>query len=293
MEINGIVLLDKPQGRTSHDMVNAIRRLAGTRRVGHTGTLDPIATGVLPIVIGNATKAAEILTCETKEYEAELIFGAATDTGDCEGEIIKSGRIDISETEIEAAADSLKGNMQQIPPMYSAKKHNGRKLYELAREGKTVEREPVRITVYDVSVISVNPAEHSARIRVSCSKGTYIRALCEELGERIGTCAYMSALRRTASGSFKISECRTLSELAQMAEEGRFQDSVIPVDKLFGYEKITLSDKQSQRIKNGVFVSHPGISDGERYSVYASGGEFIALADCIDGRLHIYKSFWT
>lgn len=293
LEINGIVLLDKPQGRTSHDMVNEIRRLAGTRRVGHTGTLDPLATGVLPIAVGSATKAAELLTCEAKEYEAELIFGAATDTGDCEGRIIRTGKSDVSEPEAVSVVNGMKGKMQQIPPMYSAKKQNGRKLYELAREGKTVERMPVEITIHDIEVTSFNYPEHSAKIKVKCSKGTYIRVLCEEIGQRLGTCAYMNSLRRTASGSFDISMCRTLSEISGLSENGCFQECILPLSELFDYDKISLSGKQTERFKNGVFVSHPNISNGGRYCVYSDKGEFMAIGDCIEDRLRVYKSFWS
>ncbi len=289
MEINGIILLDKPGGKTSHDMVYEMRRIAGTRRVGHTGTLDPMATGVLPMCIGSATKASDMLMSEKKEYIAELILGKQTDTGDCEGQVIFEGEEVCDEDKIKEAVMSFVGEQLQVPPMYSAKKQGGKKLYELAREGITVEREPAKINIFNIEVISI--CKNVVNIRVCCSKGTYIRVLCEDIGKKLGTYAYMNKLRRTASGEFEISMCKTPEELKKLAEENRLEEVLIPVSELFDYEKIKLSDKQSARFKNGVFVSHPGIENGALYRVFDNEGEFLAVAECVDGRLRIKKSF--
>ena len=288
MDLNGIILLDKPNGKTSHDMVYEMRRIAGTRRVGHTGTLDPLATGVLPMCVGSATKASDMLMSEKKEYIAELILGKQTDTGDCEGQVIFEGEEVCDAEKIKEAVMSFVGEQLQVPPMYSAKKQGGKKLYELAREGITVEREPVKINIYDIEVIDI--FQNVVSIRVSCSKGTYIRVLCEDIGKKLGTFAYMNKLRRTASGEFTIDMCKTPEELKKLADENRLEEVLIPVSELFDYEKISLSDKQSARFKNGVFVSHPHIENGVLYRVFDNEGEFLAVAECVDGRLRIKKS---
>jgi len=289
LELNGIILLDKPCGKTSHDMVYELRRLAGTRRVGHTGTLDPLATGVLPMCIGSATKASDMLMSEKKEYIAELILGAQTDTGDCEGKVLFTGEKSFPEDKIKDAVLSFKGEQLQIPPMYSAKKQGGKKLYELAREGITIEREPVPINIYSIEALDIS--KNCVTIRVCCSKGTYIRVLCEDIGKKLGTYAYMNKLRRISSGEFNIDNCKTPEELKQLAEENRLHEVLIPVSELFDYKKITLSEKQSDRFKSGVFVSHPGIEEGILYRVFDDKGEFFAVAVCVDGRLRIKKSF--
>ncbi len=291
MEYNGVVLLNKPMGPTSHDMIYELRRIFSTKRVGHTGTLDPMATGVLPVCIGNATKASDMLLCEKKEYIAGIKFGISTDTGDITGNVVsENGFMPDSEALI-SVLEEFKGKQMQVPPMYSAKKVNGKKLYDLAREGKTVEREPVPIEIYDIELVGEDRLQNSYSVRVLCSKGTYVRVLCEDIGKKLGTPACMSSLVRTASGDFRIESTYTVNELKEAAEKGTLSETLIPTAKLFSYPEITLSKKQSERMKNGVFVSHPGISDGMVYRVFDSDGVFFAIAECINGRLKIIKSF--
>ncbi|MBQ7974811.1 MAG: tRNA pseudouridine(55) synthase TruB [Clostridia bacterium] len=291
MEYNGVVLLNKPMGPTSHDMIYELRRIFSTKRVGHTGTLDPMATGVLPVCIGNATKASDMLLCEKKEYIAGIKFGISTDTGDITGNVVsENGFMPDSEALI-SVLEEFKGKQMQVPPMYSAKKVNGKKLYDLAREGKTVEREPVPIEIYDIELVGEDRLQNSYSVRVLCSKGTYVRVLCEDIGKKLGTPACMSSLVRTASGDFRIESTYTVNELKEAAEKGTLSETLIPTAKLFSYPEITLSEKQSERMKNGVFVSHPGISDGMVYRVFDSDGVFFAIAECINGRLKIIKSF--
>lgn len=291
MDYNGIILLNKEQGPTSHDMVYEMRRIFNTRKVGHTGTLDPMATGVLPICIGNATKASDMLLCEKKEYIAEIKFGFCTDTGDITGSIIQTSDYIPDIESVTSAAHSMCGQIMQTPPMYSAKKQNGKKLYELARSGQVVERAAVPVEIYSAEVLGEGEKENTYSIKFSCSKGTYIRVLCEDIGKKLNACACMSALCRTASGDFRIENSHTVSELKEMSESNKLSELLIPTCELFDYNKITLNPKQSDRMKNGVFVSHPEIKDGEKYRVFDSDNTFFAVARCVDGRLRIEKSF--
>lgn len=290
-EINGIILLDKPVGISSHDAVGRMRKIFSTKRIGHTGTLDPLASGVLPMCIGSATKAAEMLICDNKAYSAQMVLGMTTDTGDCDGEVLTECRVDVKESDIISAAKSFIGITEQIPPMYSAKKIGGKKLYELARAGITVERKPEKITIDELTVTDINLDDFTVSFHVRCSKGTYIRVLCEDIGRMLGCGAYMNALRRTQSGAFSVEKCHTIDEINSIVSSGRTDELLIPTDTLFSDDKIFLSEKQSSRFKNGVFVSHPKIKDGEHYRVYGSEKEFVALAKCVEGRLRILKRF--
>ena len=290
MEFNGIILLNKPQGPTSHDMIYEMRRIFRTRKVGHTGTLDPLATGVLPVCIGNATKASDMLLAEKKEYVAELVFGFCTDTGDITGTVTEKNSVIPTEEEVENTVGGFVGEIMQTPPMYSAKKQDGKKLYELAREGQVVERKAVPVTVYESEFLGRGALENSYRVRFLCSKGTYIRVLCEDIGKRLGSLAVMSSLCRISSGNFRLENAYTPDQLKIMSDTELF-NCLIKTEDLFDFKKIYLSAKQSDRMKNGVFVSHPEISDGNKYSVYDSNGVFFAVAECIDGRLRIKKSF--
>ena len=287
MDISGIVLIDKPIFKSSHDIVNEVRRIFKTKRVGHTGTLDPLATGVLPVLIGNATKASDMLVCDNKEYVAEAVLGMTTDTGDCEGEVLTDCGVCLTEEEIKAAIESFRGDYYQIPPMYSAKKKDGKKMYDLARAGITIDREPVKVEIFDIEAVSIDIENYVVTFRVNCSKGTYIRTLCEDIGLCLGAGAYMNKLRRTKSGLFAEADCVMLEELRSNPER-----YVLPIDSVFDYDKIYLSEKQAEHFKNGVFVSHNEISNGETYRIYDQSGKFLALAVCKDGRLRIKKSLW-
>ncbi len=291
--MDGVIILDKPFGKTSHDMVYFVRRLTGIKKVGHTGTLDPAATGVLPICIGKATKAADMLTFSDKCYRAEIIFGMTTDTQDAEGQILSECPFVSTEEEVKKTIKRFVGEIEQLPPMYSAIKVNGRRLYELARNGIEVERKKRRITIYSIDIVELDMKEGRAVIDVSCSKGTYIRTLCEDIGIALGCGAYMNTLRRTKSGMFTIDESFTQSEVLAIKETASLESIVIPVDRLFDdLDKVVLNDKQSKRVIDGVRVSANGIVDGKQYRVYDTHNVFLCVSTAKDGRLVLDKSFW-
>lgn len=286
---NGVVIVDKPQGKTSHDVVGMLRRIYKTRRVGHTGTLDPLATGVIPVCIGNATRAADMLTAADKRYTAELMLGKRTDTLDIEGEVLQTSTVNVSESEVRACIEGFIGEQDQLPPMYSAIKKNGRKLYELAREGKTVEREPRKIKIYTINIEKIELPY--VVIDVHCSKGTYIRSLCDDIGTALGCGAVMTALRRTETAGFKIDDAYTIEQLDGME---RPEDALMPTDMLFSeMPEIRLNEKQEKSIVNGVHMTWRSGKEGQRYRLYAPSGRFLCVSEIKDGRLALVKSFWS
>lgn len=230
--ISGILIIDKPQGVTSHDMVGLCRKLYGTRKVGHAGTLDPMATGVLVMLIGRAAKASDFLLEKIKTYETTLRFGIATDTQDVTGEAIASSDTAPTKEELEAALPSFRGEILQIPPMYSALKRNGQKLYDLARQGIEIEREARPVTVHELELTDFRPADGEADLTVTCSKGTYIRTLCHDIGERLGCHGTMAALRRTKAGMFTLSCAVTPDALREMSEADR-DALLLPIEDAF------------------------------------------------------------
>lgn len=285
--MNGIIIIDKPAGRTSHDIVYDIRRLTGVKKVGHTGTLDPMATGVLPICIGNATKAADMLTLSDKSYIAELVLGKTTDTQDAEGKVLTECEVTCTEAEIREAVSSFVGEIEQIPPMYSAVKQNGKKLYELARKGIEVERKSRCVTINSIDVLEINGTH--VTIDVSCSKGTYIRTLCEDIGKKLGIGAYMNTLRRTKTGCFSIKKSHTLEEI----EKEDIKKFLLPVDKMFmEYPFIVLNEKQVKSVVNGVRMTYNGI-EGQTYRLYDEEDRFLCISEMENGRLKLVKSFWN
>ncbi len=289
--MNGIIILDKPVGKTSHDMVYAMRKLTGVKKVGHTGTLDPMAAGVLPMCIGNATKAADMLTLSDKEYIAELVLGMTTDTQDADGEVLTECEVNCGEDEIRDAVTGFAGEIEQIPPMYSAIKRNGKKLYELARKGIEVERKSRKVTINSIKILEINGER--VTIDVSCSKGTYIRTLCEDIGIRLHTGAYMNTLRRVKTGPFTIDESHTLKELREMKDNGCLEDVIIPVDRMFmEYPEIILNRKQVKSVTNGVRMTYNG-KEGQSYRVYDENKRFLCISKIVDGKLKLEKSFWN
>ena len=290
--MNGIIVIDKPKGRTSHDMVSFMRRMTHIRRIGHTGTLDPMATGVLPVCIGSAAKAADMLTLSDKCYRAELILGRTTTTLDSEGEITGEYEVSVTDDEIRGAILGFVGEIEQIPPMYSAIKRDGKKLYELAREGVEIEREPRRVTINSIDIAEIDGSR--IVIDVSCSKGTYIRTLCDDIGKRLGTGAYMSALRRTKTGCFTLENAYTTEQIEEMAEGGRLEAALTSVDALFGcYDAIYLNEKQTRSIKNGVRMSWRGKREGQLLRLYDNNRQFICVSQIENERLKLVKSFWS
>lgn len=229
--INGIINVYKEQGYTSHDVVAKIRGIVHQKKVGHTGTLDPAAEGVLPVCLGKATRVADFLTGETKTYETVMLLGTDTDTQDTTGTVLRQADVTCTEEEVSAVIRSFEGDQMQVPPMYSAKKINGRKLYELAREGKTIEREARPVHFYEIRVLSFDLPR--VTMRVTCSRGTYIRTLCHDIGEKAGCGGCMERLTRTRVGSFEESDAVTLRRIARLAGEGRLRDVLKPVDSIF------------------------------------------------------------
>lgn len=290
--MNGIIIIDKPMGCTSHDMVYVMRKLTGIKKVGHTGTLDPMATGVLPVCIGNATKVADMLTLSDKRYMAELVLGRTTDTQDADGKVLTECAVNCTEEEIRAAVMSFVGEIEQVPPMYSAIKQNGKKLYELARQGIEVERKSRRITIHSIDILKIDG--NHVTIDVSCSKGTYIRTLCEDIGKKLGVGAYMNTLRRTKTGPFSIEESHTVEDVEKLKENGQLESVMIPVDRMFEeYLKITLNPKQVKSVTNGMAMTYRGGAEGQTYRVYDENGKFLCISKITDGRLKLEKSFWN
>ena len=229
--INGIIVVHKEAGYTSHDVVAKMRGICGQKKIGHTGTLDPQATGVLPVCLGSATKLCDMLADRDKEYVAGLLLGVETDTQDTTGRILAEHPVEVSREEVCAGALSFVGEYLQVPPMYSALKVDGKKLYELARAGREVERKARPVTIHALEVCSCSPPE--AVLRVSCSKGTYIRTLCADLGEKLGCGGVMSSLVRTRVGNFCLEEALTLGQLQELRDRGELAGAVRPVDSMF------------------------------------------------------------
>ncbi|MBX3281340.1 MAG: tRNA pseudouridine(55) synthase TruB [Acidobacteria bacterium] len=250
--MDGVLIIDKPAGPTSHDVVNRVRRIFQTRKVGHTGTLDPFATGVMVVLVGKATRLAKFVDKADKEYEAELRFGISTDTGDLTGKPLgEMRRNSVSFAEISEVLDQFRGEIMQTPPMFSAKKVDGKKLYELARLGKEIERKPVTVTIREIKVMTkgTEPCEVH-RIRVSCSAGTYIRTLAEDIAKALGTAAHLTALRRTASGRFSIKESVQLDALAEDTDPIRH---LLPIETLVAeLPRFTLSKERERMTLNGL-----------------------------------------
>lgn len=291
-ELNGIVVINKEKGYTSHDVVNVVRKALGTRKVGHTGTLDPNASGVLPICVGKSTKACDLITFSDKEYIAEVRLGITTDTYDIWGNVISECDVNITKEELLCAISHFTGEISQIPPMYSAIKQNGKKLYELARQGIEVERKARKITIYECELLEFSGDVF--KIRVSCSKGTYIRSLCYDIGEYLGCGASMTSLIRTRSSVFTLDGAYTLDELKKMAEEKGPKAVLSSVDMVFDmYPKAQITDIVKDRLLNGA-LSRVGLSVGT-YRVYDPSNAFVGLAEVFEGEkgnvIKIVKAF--
>ncbi|WP_404450106.1 tRNA pseudouridine(55) synthase TruB [Sutcliffiella horikoshii] len=272
--MDGILILNKPKGFTSHDCVFKVRKILKTKKVGHTGTLDPEVTGVLPICIGRATKVVEFLTAEQKTYVAEVTIGTATTTEDQTGEVVEEKRVDnpISKEQILSVLQQLKGEIEQTPPMYSAVKIKGKKLYEYAREGKVIDRPSRKVTIHDIFLTSdITYEEEKRQVRfsfqVNCSKGTYVRTLAVQIGELLGYPAHMSYLTRVSSGDFTIDQAITLEQLSELAENGLVDDYLLPMEKaLSSLPKLEISDKVAEKVYNGAVLPYPeNISESKEY----------------------------
>ena len=284
--MNGIIIFDKPQEWTSNDVVSRLRRVFNTRRIGHGGTLDPMATGVLPVFVGRATRGVEFFEHAEKTYEAVLQLGLTTDTEDTSGTVLEEKEVHISETDFLGSLPQFRGKIMQVPPMYSALKINGQKLVDLARKGKTVERQPREIEIFELECLEFTGT--TARLRVRCSKGTYIRTLCKDIGEALGCGGCMAALRRVQAGEYTIAEAIPLMELLEAQNPEKYLRAV---DTMFrNYPEVRLTPNQEKRCRNGATFSVK-LEDGT-YRAYSQTGEFLMLAKVEVGVMSTIKSFY-
>ena len=290
--MQGILIVDKPTDWTSFDVIAKLRGILGTRKLGHSGTLDPMATGVLPVFCGGASKAVDLQLDHTKAYRAVLRLGQRTDTGDVTGTVLEIAPVTAGEQELLAVLPQFLGPRMQTPPMYSAVKINGQPLYKLAREGKTVERKARPIEILDIRYEG-SPAENEYALTVKCSKGTYIRVLLEEIAEAMGQKGTMSALRRVAAGVYSEADAHTLEEIQAAKDAGpeALQALMLPVESVFASLPLLVADEQvEQHLYNGCPTSRYPAADG-RYRVRNAGGQFLGLANVVNGVLKVEKLF--
>ncbi len=286
--MDGVINIYKPAGITSFDVVRKVKKVCGIKKVGHTGTLDPLATGVLPVCVGKATKIVDYIMNDFKIYNAVLKLGEVTDTYDKEGKILSSSPVKVSEEEIKKAVFSFEGEINQVPPMYSALKVNGKKLYELARQGIEIERKERQITIYKIDIVSIESPFVS--IKVKCSKGTYIRSLCYDIGNYLSCGAYMWSLERESTGSFKKENSIMLDELSSE----NIDKFILPLDKALDmYEKITVLNSMEKLLINGAEIGDPRlippINEGEIKRVYLENGNFIGIGLRLNNKFKITK----
>ena len=285
--MDGIVIVDKPQDWTSQDVVSKLRGVFKTRRIGHGGTLDPMATGVLPVFVGRATRGVEFFEHAEKTYETVLRLGMTTDTEDITGTVLTEQEAFVTGDILETVLERFRGEILQVPPMYSAIKVNGQKLYDLARKGREVERQPRPVTIHELTLLSMDA--DGIHLRVRCSKGTYIRTLCKDIGEALGCGGCMAALRRVQAGEYTIEKSVPLQTLIDSEDPGQY---LLPVDSMFkAYPAVTLTEKQEKCCRNGVAFTC-NLSEGT-YRVYDQKGEFLALSHIVEGKLTTIKSFWS
>ena len=299
--MNGVLNVYKEQGFTSHDVVAKLRGILKTKKIGHTGTLDPDAVGVLPVCIGKATKLCDLITDWGKTYEAVMLLGTTTDTLDISGKIVAQSEVNVSEVDVLKACNEFIGEYEQIPPMYSALKYNGQKLYELARKGIEIERKPrtVHINTLRVNDINLSDKQKTVTITVDCSKGTYIRSLCDDIGKKLGCGACMMKLTRTRVGKFMLDDTLTLNQISALVLKGEIEDRITCIDKIFSdYQEITFAEEYSRYLHNGNKMSgeqipaDAAISDNEKYRVYDSDKCFIGVYEFQDEVLYPVKIFY-
>lgn len=296
--MNGIICIDKPQGFTSFDVIGKLRGILKMRRLGHSGTLDPMATGVLPVFVGHATKACGILPDERKAYIADFRLGQVSDTLDCTGTIFETHEFSgITEEQVRSQLSQFVGDIDQIPPMYSAVSVDGKRLYELARAGKTVERKARRVHVDAVTLTAFDPETGEGTLEIRCGSGVYVRTILHDLGQALGCGAVMTALRRTMSNGLPIERCFTFEQIQQLAQEGRLAEAIIPIGAVFAsLPEIRLNEKQTMHYRNGVKLGlsqlKGQITDADRYAVYGKSEGFLgtALADRNENCLRVERN---
>ncbi len=285
---NGIIVINKPQGWTSMDVCAKLRGIFREKRVGHAGTLDPMATGVLPVFLGRATRAVEFASESQKEYIIGLKLGVITNTQDTTGEVLEKRPVEVTPDQLEAAMEPFRGDIEQVPPMYSAIKINGKKLYELARKGREVERKPRPVTIYSMT-LEEQLSSDTFLLRVRCSKGTYMRTLCHDIGAVLGCGGTMCSLQRTMAAGFDLSRSVSLEEV-QQAEDPL--SLLLPVEAYFADRPaIALPPEEERKVRNGMTLVRPDLAPGE-YRVYGGNEIFLALCEARNGKLFTVKSFF-
>ncbi len=295
--MNGIICVNKPQDFTSFDVVAKLRGILKIKRLGHGGTLDPMATGVLPVFVGTATKACDIMPDNSKSYIAGFRLGQTSDTQDVTGEILSTSDKKISFEALEAVLPEFSGKIMQLPPMYSAVQVNGQRLYDLARKGVEIERTPREIEVSSIKILQYDEEKREGSVEIHCGKGTYIRTIINDIGEVLGCGGIMTSLVRTSSGGFNINECYTFEEIQKARDEDRLAELILPIERVFEkLPKLRLGEVQTRMYKNGVKLDLArvyNIKDGvDTYAVYGFDGAFIgtALADRENGILRVGKN---
>ena len=288
--MNGIVVIDKPAGWTSHDVIAKLRGALKIKKIGHGGTLDPMATGVLPVFIGRATRAVEFFENAEKEYMAGIKLGIVTDTQDITGNVLSEREANITENDLLTVLKQYRGEQKQIPPMYSAVKKDGRKLYELARKGLEIPRQPRDIFISELELLDF---QKESSLRIVCSKGTYIRTLCHDIGASLGCGGTLSKLRRTRAGAFTIDMAHALDDVLAMALTDSVSSILKPVDSIFdGYPSVIITESEVLKAKNGALCNAPEIIENGRYKVYAPDGEFLLLGEAEENKMRTVKSFF-
>ena len=291
---NGILVIDKPAGWTSMDVCAKLRGMFHEKRVGHAGTLDPMATGVLPVFIGRATRAVQFAAESDKEYIAGLKLGVVTNTQDATGEVLEERPVDVTGERLRAVLAQFTGDILQVPPMYSAVKVGGKKLYELARKGKEVERKPRPVTIHALELLDRPVAGEDFSLRVACSKGTYVRTLCHDVGQALGCGGCMSSLRRVKAAGFTLDDCVTLEAVQAAMDRGEGESLLLPVDEYFarnGWEaRVTVRPAAEKVLRSGGQAAAPGVEAECR--VYSESGEFLGLGSGGGARLKLIKSFF-
>lgn len=280
--MNGFVFVDKPKDISSFLLCAKVRRVFGEKKSGHTGTLDPMATGAMVVALSAATRFIELIPETGKAYKASFLFGKETDTLDITGSVISVCDVSVTKAQIEAELQKFKGETFQLPPMYSALKKDGVRLYELARKGESIERERRKINITELRLLSYDEKSREGELYVACSAGTYIRSLIADIGEALSTKAVMTSLRRVKANAASIEQCFTLTELEKLKEADRLSEAIVPIEDVLSFERITVSENQAKRFSNGgeLFLERlqKGTVDGVLYSVFSPKKEFLGVA---------------
>jgi len=287
--MNGILLIDKEQDWTSNDVVVKLKGILHERRIGHSGTLDPMATGLLVVFVGRATRAVQFAECDSKRYRAALRLGITTDTQDTTGYILERRKVSVNREDLEHVLKHFIGDIEQIPPMYSAIQIGGKRLYDIARKGGTVERAPRPVKIHELSIAGREGDDWLLDVR--CSKGTYIRTLCHDIGQSIGCGACMSALRRTEAGCFRVSDAITIGQAQHLRDTGEIENHLLPVDTLFSREMACTASAREERLVRCGTDYETALSDGV-YRVYSEAGSFLMLGRAENGIMKTIKNFF-